>query len=184
MMKNKFTFKPLSFADVSLMYQWFNLPHVQRFYSLREWTEKEVLEKLKLYITGEKPVSGFIVLMDENPIGYVQQYKISEQYEVSDYSWFDQGLSQAIVNNAAGMDLFIGDEKFIGKGIGNEIIKAFIKSKVWSQFQYCVVDPDIRNISAIKCYEKLNFHNHAVIDTENELGQSVKLKLMILKLKS
>lgn len=92
-MKNKFTFKPLSFADVPLMYRWFNLPHVQKFYSLREWAEKEVLEKLKLYITGEKPVSGFIVLMDENPIGYVQQYKISEQYEVGDYSWLDQGLS-------------------------------------------------------------------------------------------
>jgi aminoglycoside 6'-N-acetyltransferase len=180
-MKNKFTFKPLSFSDVPLMCQWYNLPHVQKFYSLRQWTEKEVLEKLKLHITGEKPVLGFIVLMGEDPIGYVQQYKISEQYEVSDYFWLDQNLSQAIVNNAAGMDLFIGDEKFIGKGIGSAIIKAFIESKIWSQFQYCVVDPDVRNISAIKCYEQLNFQDHAVIDTENELGQPVKLNLMILK---
>jgi len=183
-MKNKFIFRPLSFSDIPLMYNWFNQPHVQKFYSLRQWTEKEVLEKLKLYITGEKPVSGFIVLMGKDSIGYVQQYKISEQYEASDYSWLDQNLSQTVVNNAAGMDLFIGDKKFMGKGIGSEIIKAFIESKMWSQYQYCVVDPDIRNISAIKCYEKLNFQDHAVIDTENELGQSVKLKLMILKLKS
>jgi RimJ/RimL family protein N-acetyltransferase len=41
--------------------------------------------------------------------------------------------------------------------------------------------PHVRNIPAIKCYEKLNFQDHAVIDTENELGQPIKLKLMILK---
>lgn len=79
------------------------------------------------------------------------------------------------------MDLFIGDEKFIGKGIGRKIIKAFIESKIWSQFQYCVVDPDVKNISAIKCYEKLNFQHYSVINTENELGQPIKLNLMILK---
>jgi len=179
--ENKLTFKQLALSDIPLMYKWFNQPHVQEFYSLRQWTEEEVLEKLKPYIVGERPVIGFIVLMGEEPIGYVQQYKISEQYEANDYSWLDQNLSQKIVNNAAGMDLFIGDERLMGKGIGSEIIKAFIEGKMWSQFQYCVVDPDVRNIPAIKCYEKLNFQHHAVIDTQNELGQSVQLKLMVLK---
>lgn len=175
MMKNKFTFKSLSVADVPLMYQWFNLPHVQKFYSLRQWTEDQVLEKLKPYITGDKPVSGFIVLMNEKPIGYVQQYKIS------DYPWPNQNFSQAIIDNAAGMDLFIGDEKACGKGIGSQIINEFIKRKIWLQFQYCIVDPDIRNIAAIKCYEKLNFQSHTVIDSEDALGHPVKLNLMVLK---
>lgn len=174
-MDNKFTFKPLSFSDISLMYEWFNLPHVQKFYSLRQWTKDQVLEKLKPYITGNKPVSGFIVLMNEQSIGYVQQYKIS------DYSWPNQNLSQAIIDNAAGIDLFIGNEELIEKKIGSQIIKAFIENKVWPHFQYCIVDPDFKNISAIKCYEKLNFHLYAIIDSENALGQSVKLNLMILK---
>ena len=86
-MKNKFIFKPLSFSDVPLMCQWFNLPHVQKFYSLRPWTEDEVLEKFQPYITGDKPVLGFIVLMNEKPIGYIQQYKIR------DYPWPNQKLS-------------------------------------------------------------------------------------------
>lgn len=164
-----------------LMCQWFNLPHVQTFYSLRPWAEEEIVEKFKKYITGEKPVLGFIVLMNENPIGYVQQYNISEQYEAGDYSWLDQNLSQTVVSNAAGMDVFIGDEKLIGKGIGRAIIKAFMDNGIWSPFQYCVVDPDVRNTSAINCYRKLNFQDHAVIDSENELGQPIKLNLMILK---
>lgn len=174
-MKNKFTFKPLSISDVTLMCQWFNLPHIQKFYSLRQWTEDQVLEKLKPYITGYKPVLGLIVLMNEKPIGYVQQYKIS------DYPWPNQNLPQAIIDNAAGMDLFIGDEGLIGRGIGSQIINEFIKSKIWSQFQYCIVDPDINNIAAIKCYGKLNFQSHSVIDSEDALGRPVKLNLMILK---
>lgn len=47
------------------MYLWFNMPHIQQFYSLRSWTEDEVLEKLKPYILGEKPVTGFIIIVND-----------------------------------------------------------------------------------------------------------------------
>lgn len=174
-MENKFSFRSLDFSDVPLIHQWFNLPHVMRFYSLRKWTENEVLEKLKPYISGDKPVLGFIVLMNEKPIGYVQQYK------VSDYPWPNQNLSEEIVKNAAGMDVFIGEEALLGKGIGKQIIQKFVESKIWPMFQYCIVDPDIRNVAAIKCYEKLNFHEHIEIATKDALEESTTLKLMILK---
>ena len=80
----------------------------------------------------------------------------------------------------------ISKEKFLQvAGIWIAIMEGepneFIKSKIWPQFQYCIVDPDIKNIAAIKCYEKLNFQGHAVIDSEDALGQPVKLHLMILK---
>lgn len=75
-MKNKIDFRAITFADIPLMLRWFNTPHVQEFYSLRPWTEDEVLVKLTPYISGDKPVSGFIVLLDENPIGYLQSYKV------------------------------------------------------------------------------------------------------------
>lgn len=171
--ENKFQFRPLSISDIPLMYHWFNLSHVMEFYSLRKWTENEVLEKLKPYISGEKLVSAFIVLMNEDPIGYVQQYKIN------DYPWPNQTLPEEIVNNAAGMDLFIGDESLLGKGIGKQMIQEFIENKIWPIFQYCIVDPDIRNINAIKCYEKLNFKEHSIIKTKDTLGAPVTLKLMI-----
>ncbi|MBV8802179.1 MAG: GNAT family N-acetyltransferase [Gammaproteobacteria bacterium] len=174
-MKNKFTFTPLSFADVALMHYWFNLPHVQTFYSLRQWTEEQVLEKLKPYITGEKPVFGFIVLMNGKPTGYIQQYK------TSDYPRPNHNLSQTIINNAAGIDVFIGDKESCGQGIGSQMINEFLKSKIWPQFQYCIVDPNIKNIAAIKCYEKLNFQSHAVVADWDALGQPVQLNLMVLE---
>ena len=175
-MPNIFTFRPLAFSDIPLMHQWFNAPHVQKFYSLRQWSEDEVLEKLKPYITGEKPVSGFIALLDEKPIGYIQQVKIS------DYPWPNQNLPEEIVQNAAGVDIFIGDQSMVGIGIGVKIMWAFIENKIWPQFEYCIVDPDINNNAAIRCYEKLQFKTQTVINTKDTLGKPATLKLMILRL--
>lgn len=174
-MQNKITFKPLAFSDISLLHQWFNKPHVQAFYSLRSWTEDEVLAKLTPYITGEKPVSGFIILLDENPIGYLQSYK------VSDYPWPEQDLPDGIVRNAMGLDLFIGKSELIKKGWGRKIIQTFIETHVSRQYQYCVVDPDISNDAAVRCYEKLKFKEHKILDTVDALKRPAKIKLMILK---
>lgn len=175
MIKNKFSFKPLSLKDLPLIHLWFNLPHVQKFYSLRQWTEKQVLEKFTPYISGNKPVLGFIISINEQAIAYIQQYKIS------DYPWPNQNLPQEIIDHAAGIDLFIGNTELIGKGVGKQIISKFLEQKIWPQFQYCLVDPDIKNIAAIKCYQKLNFNSYIIINSENELNQAIKLNLMILK---
>ena len=72
------SFRELNLGDIPLMYRWFNLPHVIKFYSLRKWTEDEVGKKLIPYIIGETPISGFIILINEKPIGYIQQYKVSD----------------------------------------------------------------------------------------------------------
>lgn len=151
------------------------MPHVQKFYSLRSWTENEVLKKLKPYIEGTEPVTGYIVLMNNNPIGYIQYYK------VSDYSWPDQKLAEDIIKKSAGLDMFIAEEIFIGKGLGGKIVSDFLDQFIWPAFQYCLVDPDIKNTAAIRCYEKLNFREHAVISCKDTLGNPVALKLMILK---
>lgn len=174
-MKKAFSFRPLSFSDVPLMHSWFNLPHVKKFYSLRQWTEAEVMKKLEPYIEGKQLVNGFIVLIDDKPIGYIQKYN------VVDFPWPNQNLTDEIVKNAAGMDLFIGDASLIGNGIGSQLIQAFLNQHIWPNKQYCLVDPDISNTAAIRCYEKLNFKEHAIINSTDSLGKPVVLMLMIAK---
>lgn len=173
-MKN-IIFRPLSQTDVPQMHTWFNLPHVQKFYSLRQWTEAEVMKKLEPYIEGRQPVNGFIALIDGKPIGYVQKYNIV------DFPWPNQNRADEIVKNAAGIDLFIGDIDMIGKGIGSQLIQAFLNQHIWPNKQYCLIDPDISNTAAIRCYEKLNFTEHAVINSTDSLGKPVVLMLMIAK---
>jgi len=169
------SFRPLNFTDIPLIHRWFNLPHIQKYYSLQQWTKNEVLNKLKPYIEGTKPVTGYIVLMNDSPIGYIQYYR------VSDYPWPDQNLTEEIVNQAAGLDMFIGDEKLIGKGFGSKIVSDFLNQFIWPEFEYCLVDPDITNTAAIRCYEKINFREHSSINGKDALDRPAVLKLMILK---
>jgi len=166
-------FKQLSSDDVQIMHQWFNLPHVQEYYSLRSWTKDEVLHKLEPYITGEKPISGFLIKIDDKAIGYIQTYK------VFDFPWDNQDLPNEIIKNSAGIDLFIGDAAFLGKGYGYKIIEQFLAKNIWPEFNYCIVDPQIDNVPAIRCYEKLGFKQHKIIGTKDALNIDTNLMLMI-----
>ncbi|RAP35986.1 hypothetical protein B1207_10455 [Legionella quinlivanii] len=166
-------FQKLSYEDVPMLFKWFNLSHVQEYYSLRYWSKDEVLHKLEPYITGEKPVSGFLIKIDDKAVGYIQTYK------VIDFPWDNQDLPNEIINNSAGIDLFIGDAALLGKGFGYKIIDQFLAESIWPEFNYCIVDPQINNKPAIRCYEKLGFKQHKIIETKDALNIDTYLMLMI-----
>ncbi len=94
-------FKPLNQSHFNLMLYWFNKTHVQAFYSLRTWTYEEVCKKLEPYIRRENQISSFIICLNEHPIGYIQSYPIK------DHSWENQDISEEVIQEAAGFDLFI-----------------------------------------------------------------------------
>lgn len=102
-------------------------------------------------------------------------------YKIIDYPWPNQTLPNEISQNGAGMDLFIGEPEMIGRGIGQAIISTFLHTIMWPTFKYCVVDPDLRNQSAIKCYQKLGFTCHQIIESTDALYQPVQLQLMVLR---
>lgn len=168
-------FVPLEEVHFSLIHQWFNNPHVQAFYSLRSWTLEDVAKKLMPHIRHEKQIHGFIIFVNTIPVGYVQYCP------VKDHPWEDQELPENIAQEAAGMDLFIGEEKYLGKGLGQEIVLCFLENYIWPYYQYCIVDPDVRNESSIRLFQKCGFIKHKVISTADALKRRVQLQLFIKK---
>lgn len=168
-------FKPLQETDFDFMLQWFNKPHVQTFYSLRNWTEEEVYKKLEPYVRGEKQISSFIIYLNDHPIGYIQSYPVKE------HPWENQDLSEEIIKKAAGFDLFIGEESYLNKGLGMQIIECFLEEHIWPKYQYCFVDPDIRNEASMRLFQMCGFIEHKQINSENALKQPVILKLLMKK---
>lgn len=168
-------FRPLDESHFNLMLDWFNMPHVQVFYSLRTWTYEEVCKKLKPYVRGENQIRSFIIHLEDHPIGYIQSYP------VKDHPWEKQDLSEKIIQEAAGFDLFIGEETYLNQGLGKKIIDAFLQSHIWPNYQYCFVDPDIRNVASLRLFQKCGFIEHKQIDNENVLKQMVTLKLLMKK---
>lgn len=175
MMINQFKFQPLCLSDFQLMHDWFNHPHVQEFYSLRPWTLEDVENKLRLYLDQTSSVKPYIVYLEERPIAFIQ-------YSFLSYNpWPDQDFSEKIVKEGVGIDVFIGEKKDIGRGLGVSLIQACLEELIWPSFNYCVADPDVRNTRSIRLFEKCGFTHHKCIQTHDPLGQPVVLQLMIKK---
>ena len=59
----------------------------------------------------------------------------------------------------AGVDLFIGEEGYIHKGLGTVILIKYLAEVVFhdENFERCVIGPEPKNKAAIRCYEKVGF---------------------------
>lgn len=169
------SFIHLSEEHFSLIYNWFNKPHVQAFYSLRTWTREEVCKKLNPYVRGETQINGFIICLNDQFIGYIQSYSLKN------HPWENQDLPEEITQEAAGFDLFIGEEAYLKKGLGRQIIECFLKEHIWPSYQYCFVDPDVRNETSLRLFQKCGFSEHKQIYCQDALKQPVILKLLMKK---
>ena len=115
-------FEPLKEVHFELILRWFNKSHVQAFYSLRNWTYEEVYKKLQPYVRGEAQINCFVVYLENHPIGYIQSYSLK------DHPWENQDLSEEIVQEAAGFDLFIGEENISKKEWVAKSLNVFLKN--------------------------------------------------------
>ena len=143
-------FIPINESHVSLMHEWLNQGEAFRWYGRRLTTEAAIRQKYLI----EKPKSGtgcVIVQHNQEPIGYLQYYRIRNYPHYC-----------ALVGAGPhdyGMDLFIGRDELIGRGIGTEIIASALRELIFAQADAhrCMVDPSPDNKRAIRCYEKCGF---------------------------
>lgn len=74
------------------------------------------------------------------------------------------------------MDQFIGDPKFVNKGIGTEIIRQFVHGLLENpSVKEIITDPDPKNRRAIRAYEKVGFMPIGPIKTPG--GDALLMKL-------
>lgn len=142
--EKNFTFKALQALDFPLFFSWFKQPHVAEWWSIESKLSTEQLYAkyaAKLYASEQ---AAFIVYYENKPIGYIQWYNahVYEKQPVGTY----------------GIDQFIAEPQYVGKGYGAVMIKAFItilfEKEVATRI---IVDPHPCNIRAICCYEKIGF---------------------------
>ncbi|MBN8827969.1 MAG: GNAT family N-acetyltransferase [Sphingobacteriia bacterium] len=153
------TFKLLEKQDFQILLGWLSKPHVKAWYDKEiEYTLEKVQQKYESYTKGyklesgvKKPIYAFIVYLDTQQIGYVQYYN------AYDFPRDDGIMITRLPEKLAAFDIFIGEEEYIGKGIGSEIIKKLLIDYIWKEFDACFVDVDADNVRAIKTYEKTGF---------------------------
>ncbi len=163
------TFKPLQTDHLPLLFQWLEKPHVKAWWDPDvQWTMELIHEKFGTYVDGynledgvKKPLQAFIVEIDHRPVAYIHLYN------PRDYPREDGIPENELPDRSTGLDIFVGDEAFVGKGNGTSILKEFLTQHVAPSHEACFVDPDKNNLQAIRAYEKAGFQ------VLQEAGQTV-----------
>lgn len=155
-------FRKLRSCDLNLMHKWLNCDFVKEWYGKKNWTMKEIEDKYTAYINREKPTDAYIIYYGDSPLGYIQTYKIQ------DYADYAELIK--VEENAAGLDIFIGEQDYFHKGLGKHIIRRFLKEVVFSSSDVvsCILGPEPKNKIAIKTYERVGFKHIKTIQTEEE----------------
>lgn len=143
-------FRGLEPTDFDLLHRWLNVPAVLEWWR-EPPTSEEVEEKYAPLVRGEDPTRPFLILYAERPIGYIQTYRIADEPEYARALDLDEA--------AAGIDLFIGEDAYRGRGLGPEILRRFLVDVVFAdpEIESCIIGPEPGNTVAIRAYEKAGF---------------------------
>lgn len=149
----KIDFITLTENHLTLLLKWLGIPHVKNWWDENiDHTEESIKEKYSSYASGykleeglNKSISAFIILVDDKPIGYIQLYNA--------YDFARGKVLEGLPKSLGAIDFFIGEEEYLGKGLGYKILKEFD----YQDYEYIIVDPDMDNLAAIKTYEKAGF---------------------------
>jgi RimJ/RimL family protein N-acetyltransferase len=159
---NLLTVRPLTTTDLSLFTRWFAAPHVARWYRKEvSLSPGEIAAKYTPRIEGREPVYPFLILYEGVPIGYIQVYMLD-----------DVGAYPDVVpagTDVAGLDLFIGEEPYLHRGIGSAILRYVLRRIVFGRLgaTACLLDPETANVGAIRIYEKVGFRRIAGPSSED-----------------
>lgn len=145
-------FQPLQLADLPLLHSWHLAPHVRQWWDPPASLEA-LVERFNRQQSSQQPPYRFVILYASEPIGSIQYFPIR--------SWQEYQAATHIEEEAAGVDMFIGDPAYLHQGLGALILRQFLQEIVFvnQTFVSCIIDPEPENRSAIRAYEKAGFRH-------------------------
>ncbi|MEM7588966.1 MAG: GNAT family N-acetyltransferase [Myxococcota bacterium] len=152
-------FLPLQQQHLALMHTWLNTPHVNTWWENRPWSVQEIADKYGSQIHKNTGVDGFIIQIHKLPVGFIQRYIMPNHLpEVSD-AQLKKLQKQMGASDGVGLDMFIGDANWVGKGLGPVVLHQFLQRHVWPKWHVAVADPHHSNTRALSAYTKAGFHS-------------------------
>lgn len=166
---NLFKFKTLNQNDLTLLHQWFQEPTINQWYARgADWSLRAIKKKYEPRILGKENIPSFIIYKDEIPIGFIQYYQFEQGFPEGIAGQDNLIFKQYKQADLVGIDLFIAAENMRGQGMGSKIINQFIETFL-TNFSAVIVDPEVLNSNAIRCYEKSGFMSTAFSEDPNYL---------------
>ena len=168
-------FRPLARSDLSLLRHWLNTPHVYEWWGRHgapgslggpgaaAATVAEVEAKYGPTIDHGGTTHRYIIECDGQSVGLIQWYHLR------DFAGYARAISED-PTTCAGLDVFVGEPAFIGRGWGTGAIQQFVANIVFQQpdVTRVVAGPAKTNARSIRAFEKAGFLlvRHATIPGE------------------
>jgi RimJ/RimL family protein N-acetyltransferase len=155
-------FRPLTEDDLPLVEEWLRREHVAR------WWRDDISESLAEYraaLEGREPTDHYMIVVDGRAVGMIQTYLVSDYPD-----W------EAVVHvgaGVAGVDLMIGEEELIGRGLGPRILAAFARDVISASSVVATVEEENRR--SWHAFEKAGFTHVRDVEEDGEPHRLMRL---------
>lgn len=139
----RYVFRAVEEDDLPLIAGWLAEPHAAEWWDGVDESIAEIREAMESVST-----EPLIVELDGRPIAYLQSY---DPHLEDDHPYQDQPFG------ALGIDVTIGPPELVGVGHGSAIVRQFSDELFAEGVPRVIIDPDPRNIRAVRAYEKAGF---------------------------
>jgi len=150
-MTDPIAYRPLAEADLPLMADWLNRPHLRAFYQRAPISLAAVAAKYGPRIRREVPTQSWLAVLAETPFGYLQCYRLAD--------WPDWRATVG-VDHGVSIDLFIGEPSLIGRGIGRRMLSGYVEQVAFPQHpeeRLCWIGHELENVPARRCSAAAGF---------------------------
>lgn len=180
--KNKqMNFLPLETKFKATILNWFEADHVKEFYYGDGL--QNTLDNINLYCqginhNGDYSFDHWVAFIDNKSFGFLMTGTIEGPYDINDdyNKWYRPG------KNIFTLDLLIGSQKFLGKGLAHRMIQEFILNK-FSSADFFLIDPEKSNLKAIHVYQKVGFKKIGEFCPSHNPVPHVMMKIDVSELK-
>ncbi|WP_216321506.1 GNAT family N-acetyltransferase [Deinococcus aestuarii] len=155
------TFEPLTPEHLRLLHRWLREPHVRAFWDDGERTGEAV--RAHSFQPG-RDVPGFVFGVDGQRAGFIQRERVTPDHPFGPWRHPE--------GETWGVDLFIGEPDLTGRGLGPEIIWAFLAHlrAERPETRRVLIDPDPANVRAVRAYARVGFLPLGEVDGTRLMG--------------
>lgn len=141
-----------------MLHEWLSRPHVAEWWGSPS-EPADLAEEFGPSINGSASHRAYIVLVNEQPVGFMQSYVATAFH---DEGWWRDEHDPGV----RGIDQFLADADSLGRGVGTRMIRAFT-ARLFEDPSVTRIqtDPNPINGRAIRCYEKSGFRADREVDT-------------------
>lgn len=148
-----FEFSPLTEADLPMVQQWLQRPHVAAW-----WGPVESIQELREDFLAGGTTRAFVAWHEGAPVGFMQCYVVLGSGD----GWWEDETDPG----ARGIDQFLAHESQLNQGLGRAMVKAFV-ARLFEDPAVSLVqtDPSPDNARAIRCYAAAGFEAMGEVTT-------------------